>query len=100
MSASLRLSTLNPSNFCHSERSEESLLLLAPGTQERFLAPLGITKKIRRAGPVSPVTSPPSPVTAFLPLQHIHLIAQQCLPIAEKRDNDPQAHSGFRGSVR
>ena len=34
----------SPKDFCHSERSEESLFLFMCLKQERFLAPLGITK--------------------------------------------------------
>jgi hypothetical protein len=34
-----------------------------------------------------------------LPFQQIHLIAQQCLTVPEKRDDDAQAHGGFRRRV-
>ena len=36
----------------------------------------------------------------FSPFQHVHFVRQHRLAIAEKREDDAQAHGGFRRCVR
>src|SRR5579871_1649399 len=69
-------------------RAKRGISLFRRQKRERFLASLGMTKIncVRRA-------------CLFSPLEQIHLVAKQCFPIAEKRDDDSQADRRFRRRI-